>query len=274
MLRSFVWIETIKMVGDVLKNLVIGLVALLFIVAGGFYIKKYQETVETVGDVQEVKWDVSNGEGNEKVDILFQLLNKNNNEVRGVNDQIRAVIVDGQLKHVQQMKPTFAGNGSYKLSSKIAKDEGYTIFLYEDKNKSVESFAKKDFGREKEEKNKKKVKFPIDSVLTKKIGEYEVSLLFGALHPNEPATLTFQFQAKKGEKLKLHSERGEVEALYIVDETRENFLYAIPVDTDEQLQYRITFPVEGTYKIWGDFYINGKKYEKEFILQVQKKKNS
>ena len=28
-----------KMVGDVLKNLVIGLVALLFIVVGGFYIK-------------------------------------------------------------------------------------------------------------------------------------------------------------------------------------------------------------------------------------------
>ncbi|MGH0591789.1 hypothetical protein ACQVPY_05730 [Bacillus pretiosus] len=262
------------MVGDILKNLVIGLVALLFIVVGGFYIKQYQETIETVGDVQEVKWDVSNGKGNEKVNILFQLLNNKNNEVRGVNDQIRAVIVDGQLKHVQQMKPTFAGNGSYKVSSNIAKDERYTIFLYEDKNKSVKSFAKKDFGREIEEKNKKKVKFPIDSVLTKKIGEYEVSLLFGALHPNEPAMLTFQFQAKKGEKLKLHSERGEVEALYIVDETRENFLYAIPVDTNEQLQYRITFPIEGTYKIWGDFYINGKKYEKEFIVQVQKRKNS
>lgn len=71
--------------------------------------------------------------------------------------------------------------------------------------------------------------------------------------------------------MKLHSERGEVEALYIVDDTRENYLYAIPVDTDGQLQYRITFPAEGTYKIWGDFYINGKKYEKEFIVQVQKK---
>ena len=65
--------------------------------------------------------------------------------MRGVNDQIRAVIVDGQLKHVQQMKPTFAGNGSYKVSSKIAKDEGYTIFLYEDKNKSVQSFAEERF---------------------------------------------------------------------------------------------------------------------------------
>ena len=79
------------------------------------------------------------------------------------------------------------------------------------------------------------------TVYLQKIGEYEVSLLFGALHPNEPVTLTFQFQAKKGEKLKLHSERGEVESLYIVDETKENFLYAMPVDTDEQLQYRITF---------------------------------
>ncbi|MGE1167106.1 hypothetical protein ACQJ0Y_28665, partial [Peribacillus simplex] len=79
----------------------------------------------------------------------------------------RAVIVDEQLKHIQQIKPTFAGNGSYKLSSKIAKDEEYTIFLYENKNKSVESFAKTDFGREKEEKNKKKVNLPVDSVLTK-----------------------------------------------------------------------------------------------------------
>lgn len=99
---------------------------------------------------------MSNGKGNEKVNISFQLLNNKNNEVRGVNDQIRAIIVDGQLKHVQQMKPTFAGNGSYKVSSKIAKDEGYTIFLYEDKNKSVQSFAKKDFGKEMDEKNKKK----------------------------------------------------------------------------------------------------------------------
>ena len=52
---------------------------------------------------------MSNGKGNEKVDIVFQLRNKNNNEVRGVNDQIRAVVVDGQLKQVQQMKPIFAG---------------------------------------------------------------------------------------------------------------------------------------------------------------------
>ena len=214
---------------------------------------------------------MSYGKENEKVDISFQLLNNKNNEVRGVNDQIRAVVVDGQLKHVQQMKPTFTGNGSYKVSSEIAKDERYTIFLYEDKNKSVKSFAKKDFGREIEEKNKKKSNFQ-SIVCLQKNREYEVSLLFGALHPNEPATLTFQFQAKKGEKLKLHSERGEVEALYIVDDTRENYLYAIPVDTDGQLQYRITFPAEGTYKIWGDFYINGKKYEKEFIVQVQKEK--
>ena len=32
-----------KMVGDVLKNLVIGLVALLFIVVGGFYIKSIRK---------------------------------------------------------------------------------------------------------------------------------------------------------------------------------------------------------------------------------------
>ena len=93
------------------------------------------------------------------------------------------------------MKPTFTGNGSYKVSSEIAKDERYTIFLYEDKNKSVKSFAKKDFGREIEEKNKKKSNFQ-SIVCLQKIGSMKF-LFYFALHPNEPATLTFQFQAKR-----------------------------------------------------------------------------
>ncbi|KFN04139.1 hypothetical protein DJ93_3933 [Bacillus clarus] len=254
-----------------MKNLVIGLITLLLIVAGGFYIKKYQGMTETTGDIQEVKWDIKNKKENEKVDISFQLLNKNNNEVRGINDQIRVVIVDAQLKNIQQMKPTFAGNGSYKLSSNIAKDKGYTIFLYEDNNKSAESFSKKNFG---EEDKKKKESLSMDTVLTKKMDDFQVSLLFGALHPNEAATLTFQFQAKKGGKVKFSSRSGEHANLYIVDEMRENFLYAVPVNDDEQLQYRIIFPEEGTYKLWGNFYLNGKKYEKEFVIQVQKRKSS
>lgn len=88
-----------------------------------------------------------------------------NNEVRGVNDQIRAVIVDGNLKNIQQTKPIFAGNGSYKLSSDVAKGEGYTIFLYENENKSVESFAKKDFGEEKRRQTRTRIKRNYLSIL-------------------------------------------------------------------------------------------------------------
>ena len=90
---------------------------------------------------------MSNGKGNEKADIVFQLLNNKSSEVRGVNDQIRAVIVDGQLKHVQQMKPTFAGNGSYKVSYKIAKDEGYTIFYMKTKISLCNHLRRKILGR-------------------------------------------------------------------------------------------------------------------------------
>lgn len=50
-----------------------------------------------------------------------------------------------------------------------------------------------------------------------------MSLLFGALHPNEAVTLTFQFQIKKGESLKLRSNSGEHAALYIVDEKKNIF---------------------------------------------------
>ncbi|WP_142307519.1 hypothetical protein [Bacillus pseudomycoides] len=260
------------MAGDCLKNLVIGLIALLFIVAGGFYMQKYKGTTATVGDIREVKWDMKNRKGNEKIDITFQLFNKNNNEIRGVNDRIRAIIVDEQLKGIQRITPAFAGNGSYKLSSGKTKDKAYTIFLYEDHGKTEQFFSRKNFGEEEKEKKQKNV--IEDTVLTKKIGDYQMSLLFGALHPNEAATLTFQLQIKKGESVKFNSNTGEQATLYIIDEKREHFLYAVPVNEEEQLQYRITFPEEGTYKIWGTFYINGKKYEKEFILQVQKRKNS
>lgn len=43
----------------------------------------------------------------------------------------------------------------------------------------------------KEENNKKKVKFLIDSVFIKKIGEYEVFFLFGVLYLNELVMLIF-----------------------------------------------------------------------------------
>ncbi|MEN1935451.1 hypothetical protein AAIE21_07485 [Paenibacillus sp. 102] len=263
------------MAGDDLKNLVIGLVALLLIVAGGFYMQKFKGTTETAGDIREVKWEMKNRIGNEKTDITFQLFNKNNNEIRGVNDRIRAIIVDEQLKGIQQINPAFAGNGSYKLAARGMKGKAYTVFLYEDHGKTEQSFSKKNFGEEEKEKKQKKQKNLIeDTVLTKKIGDYQMSLLFGTLHPNEAATLTFQLQMKKGESVKFSSGTGEQGALYIVDEKREHFLYAVPVNEEEQLQYRITFPEEGIYKIWGTFYINGKKYEKEFILQVQKRKSS
>ena len=147
--------------------------------------------------------------------------------------------------------------------------------MYEDENKSMESFLRKIFGEEKKEKNKdKNRKRNYLSICTyKKYRRASSVSLFGALHPNEATTLTFEFR-RKGEKLKLNSGRSEVNALYIVINKREHFLYAIPVDTDEQLQYRITFPEEGTYKIWGDFYINGKKYKRSLVYKCKNEKTA
>lgn len=260
------------MAGDDLKNLVIGLIALVFIVVGGFYLQKYKGATETAGDIQKVKWSVKDRKGNEKVDITFQLLNKEDSEIRGVNDHIRAIIVDEQLKGFQQINPVFAGNGSYTFSAKVNNDAAYTVFLYEDRDETKSSFSKKDIG--KEEKGEKQKTLVEDTVLTKKMGDYHISLIFRALHPNEAVTLTFQLHPKEKENLKFSSKTGEHAALYIVDEKREHFFYAVPVTEEEQLQYRVTFPEEGTYKIWGTFYINGKKYEKAFVVQVQERKSS
>lgn len=260
--------------GDFMKNIIIGVIALLLIVLGGFYMKKYKSSEETTGQIQQVKWQLHDINVNEIANITFQLQNKKGAEIRGVNDHIRMFIVDNQLTQSYEVSPTFSGNGSYKATYKFKKEGEYTIFLYEDTADSTKQFAEKDIVVGNKVVEKKQNPISVDTVLTKSIGPYKTSLLFRTLYPNEEETLTFQFQAGKGQKLKFRSNTGERTELRIVDEGRQHFLYVVPENDEEQLQFRVTFPSEGIYKIWGTFYIDGKKYEQQFTLQVQKRKDS
>lgn len=257
-----------------MKNLVIGVTALLLIVIGGFYMQKYKNVAKTTSKVEEVKWDIKNEKGNKTASIKFQLYNRSGGEVLGINDRISAVITDKQLKNIQHIKPQFTGNGTYKISYKLGKEGEYTVFLYEDNGKTTKQFAKKNFTKGEKELKVQPV-FKTDTLLTKDIGGYKTSLLFRTLYVNEAATLTFQFQTEEREKLRLRSNAGEQASLYIVDNERKNFLHAVPVSEEGgQLQYYMTFPAEGVYKMWGTFYINGKKHKQDFTLQVNKRKES
>lgn len=256
-----------------MRNLVIGVIALLFIVLGGFYIQKYKSTATTTNEVGKVKWDIQNAKINERVTSTFQIYDGNDNEILGVNDRISAIITDKQLSTIQHITPQFAGKGMYKISYELKKEGEYTVFLYEDNGKTTKQFAKKSFTVGEKGAEKEKV-LAADTVLTKDIGGYQTSLLFRTLYSNEAATLTFQFQTEKREDLRLRSNADEHSFLYIVDDKKNHFLYAVPISEEGQLQYYITFPSEGVYKVWGTFYIDGKKYEKVYKLQVRERKES
>ncbi|PEA55887.1 hypothetical protein CON64_04410 [Bacillus pseudomycoides] len=257
-----------------MKNVIIAVIALLLIVLGGFYMKKYKNSEETTGQIQQVKWQLHDMDVNEIANIIFQLQNKKGAEIRGVNDHIRMFIVDKQLTQSYQVRPTFVGNGSYKATHQFKKEGEYTIFLYEETGDTTKQFAEKNIVVGNKVVEKKQNSIAVDTILTKNIGPYKTSLLFRTLHPNEEETLTFQFQIGKGQKIKFRSNTGERAELRIVDERQQHFLYVVPNNDTEQLQFRVTFPSEGIYKIWGTFYIDGKKYEEQFTLQVQKRKDS
>ncbi|WP_242217211.1 hypothetical protein [Bacillus cereus group sp. BfR-BA-01380] len=257
-----------------MKNVIIGVIALLLIVLGGFYMKKYKNSEETTGQIQQVKWQLHDMDVNEIANITFELQNKKGAEIRGVNDHIRMFIVDKQLTQSYQVSPNFVGKGSYKATHQFKKEGEYTIFLYEETGDTTKQFAEKNIIVGNKVVEKKQNPIATDTVLTKDIGPYKTSLLFRTLHPNEEETLTFQFQIGKGQNLKFRSNTGERTELRIVDERKQHFLYVVPNNAEEQLQFRVTFPSEGIYKIWGTFYINGKKYEEQFTLQVQKRKDS
>jgi hypothetical protein len=39
----------------------------------------------------------------------------------------------------------------------------------------------------------------------------------------------------------------------------------------KELSLAVIFPEEGLYKMWGTFYVNGREYHRDFVVQVGSK---
>ncbi|WP_028400440.1 hypothetical protein [Ectobacillus panaciterrae] len=261
-----------------MKKSTIGIIIVFLVFLAGFYLQKHgsfsfgAKTASVVDDAQ-VSWDVETGKTKGEQKVTFTLLDEKGDQLRGLNDQIQnqihALVVDDTLVHYEDIQPTFLGKGTFTFSHKLEKP--HTIFLFLEDDQTREQIARKEIAVKEESKtDKNKRKLALDALLTTKIGPYEASLIFNALKPKRQEKLTFQFQTK--DVVRFQSPSGQPSRLLIVDDQKKHFLTAVPAqgNSSNQLQFSLTFPEEGHYKLWGTFYINGKAYEKSFVVQVVK----
>jgi hypothetical protein len=229
-------------------------------------------------DNKRVSFHVPNIKVNKKTMIQFALKDEKGAKLRGLNDteqgKIRVLIVDGDLARYDEIQPSFSGNGLFSFPYTFKKNGQYSLFLYVLEGEKKKMFARKSIqiGEKQEEREPLKV----NSMLTTAVDGIEMSVIFNLLEPENKEKITFHFQSKKQDSYTLLPSSGKQPRLLIVDENSSTVLFASPEKSKrkDEVHFMVTFPAPGLYKIWADFYVNGKKYEKEFVVTVADKKKA
>lgn len=109
-----------------------------------------------------------------------------------------------------------------------------------------------------------------DASNTQALGDLRITLdTNGPLQAGQSAALTFDVTDAAGQTLApaIELESGLRMNLYVIDEAATTFLAPEPVDRGN-LQFSVTFPQPGRYKLWFDFRYQGAR-QVPFVVEVQ-----
>jgi len=263
-----------------MRNITLGMTVLFLVLLVAAYVHKQGSGTERTVSLMKsgVEWEVETAAIGKKTKVSFIIQDDKGKGLRGLNDEkqneIRAVIVPPDMKEYIEIQPSFLGKGAFMFTHIFKQKGEYAVFLYE-KNKSMQqSFANTriTIGQDSEQQSGEKQILVPDSLLTTEIGPYKTSLVFDALRVGKMETLTFQFPDKGG-RLRFRSESGELPSFLFVNESKRSLVHTVAQDQEgkKELSLAVTFPEEGLYKMWGTFYVNGREYHRDFVVQVGSK---
>ncbi|UOY93520.1 hypothetical protein MUG87_05190 [Ectobacillus sp. JY-23] len=236
-----------------------------FVLLVGFYMQRQGLFVFKATGVYEEAEIVWGNKTNHEIE--FTLHSSEKKTLRRLSDRARnemyVFIVDETAEHYERVKPTYSGNGKFTFSYGLPK--AAAAFVYMENDKSTQNIGYKKLTSSPEKRDNTLLPDPI---LTTKIGSYDVSLIFNTLQPEQPELLMFRF-VQKG--LRFTSITGRLSRIWAVNEETNEFTTAVSSEK-ETMEFSLRFPREGTYKIWGEFYINGKKFQKTFVVNVTERR--
>jgi len=205
--------------------------------------------------VEEVKWGLNSKIDKQSLKIKSKQLNE---ELR---DQLRVFVTSNKNDKFTVIQPEYKGNDEYTFQYKFKNHTGYNLALFiEGTTLSTYNFQDK--------YNENDPIFP-STILTNKRSNYTISLLFGALTPKVNKKLTFQFTKFKAIKHEFSNQH-----LYIMNMDGSSFQQlTVPDSNKTDYQFTYQFPVEGNYRIWYLFTLNGKNEKLSYILNLDKKES-
>jgi len=103
-------------------------------------------------------------------------------------------------------------------------------------------------------------------------GSLSVTLKYdGVLTADQPSVINFEIIDAQGNLISadVGDLSGSYCKLYAIDEDLKNFLRSEAVIKGDNLQFPVTFPKSGQYKIWFEYVYDGRSQQVVFILDVK-----
>jgi hypothetical protein len=204
--------------------------------------------------VQKVEWQLTSKKNTQEFNIKTKSLNVEQRE------KIKVFITSEKLKSYKIIEPIYNGKNRFTFKYTFKKKTPYYISIFlEDQTIDTKIFQKN--------KEENQELFP-STILTKKLDDFQVSLLFNSLIINNKSILTFEFDQFKSHHAKLSDHN-----MYIVSEDGSYFKKLNNHSKKTKVKYELDIPKEGMYKLFYEFKLNNKNQSFTYILDVKDKDN-
>ncbi|MGO4694167.1 hypothetical protein AB4Z50_07780 [Paenibacillus sp. 2TAB26] len=182
------------------------------------------------------------------------------------------IVVSGDLQHFQHVHPVYNGGGEFEVPISLPSGGGYKLyadFLPKGMNELTRMGEVEVQGAAFETTVLK----PSED-LAANVDGMRVELAFAEpILPQTMLTMTYTFTDEKtGEPIKdLELYLGAVGHVVAIDQSTQQFIHIHPLNwasSGPQAVFGVSFPVEGLYKVWGQFQRNGQTIVVPFVIQV------
>ncbi|WNR43328.1 hypothetical protein [Paenibacillus roseipurpureus] len=213
----------------------------------------------------------------EKANIVILIQNKFKRPIERYEEmhekRMHLFVVSQDLSYFEHLHPSYAGGGRFDVQTSFPAGGHYQL---------IADFMPTDFGETVQShwvtingKAPKPIKLHPDNSLTKVVGDKEVTLAFDHLMAGMPLDMVFTFKqaGTRAPVTDLQPYLGAAGHVVAISEDGKEFVHVHPSNSEPTAgptaAFKIQFPKQGIYKIWGQFQQNNEVFIVPYVIQVK-----
>jgi hypothetical protein len=213
---------------------------------------------------------------NETTELTIQITDHDGNPVNDfdLNHEklLHLIIVNQDLSYFNHIHPEFEGEGRFTINTSFPAGGEYKLFAdFMPTGGSSTTLSER---VRVEGQEQPQTVISADTKLVKEVSGKEVKLALSRSKPKEDVTLTFNIKDAKTKKgiVDLEPYLGAVGHVVILSADGEQYIHVHPLDeraTGPVAEFSTSFPIGGTYKLWGQFQHEGEVFTVPFVVEVK-----